>query len=444
VHDPNFREGERLAPAPPVPEARGGLRGLVGLATIDVGPLRRHRDFRLLFTGQAVSFFGSMVTYVAIPYQVYSLTGSSLLVGLLGLAELAPLLVTALVGGALADAVDRRRMVRFAELGLSLAAGALLLNALLPEPQVWLLFVVASVMAGLDGIQRPSLDALTPRLVERHELPAASALDSFRGNIGMIAGPAVAGVVIATGGLAVTYAIDVGTFVFSLAMLTLMRAVPPPPEAEPPSIRRIVEGLRYAKSRDELVGTYAVDLVAMFFGMPLALFPAFADDLGGASALGLLYAAPSVGSLLATLTSGWAARVHRHGLAVVFAAAAWGVGITVLGFASSLWLALAALVFGGAADMISGIFRATIWNQTIPDHLRGRLAGIEQLSYSTGPLLGNVESGVVAALAGVRASIVSGGVLCVVGVAIAALALPGLRTYYARRQAGGEPEPSPA
>jgi MFS family permease len=385
-----------------------------------------------------------MVTYVAIPYQVYSLTGSSLLVGLLGLAELAPLLVTALVGGTLADAVDRRRMVRFAELGLSLAAGVLLLNALLPEPQVWLLFVVASVMAGLDGIQRPSLDALTPRLVERHELPAASALDSFRGNIGMIAGPAVAGVVIATGGLAVTYAIDVGTFVFSLAMLTLMRAVPPPPEAKPPSIRRIVEGLRYAKSRDELVGTYAVDLVAMFFGMPLALFPAFADDLGGASALGLLYAAPSVGSLLATLTSGWAARVHRHGLAVVFAAAAWGVGITVLGFASSLWLALAALVFGGAADMISGIFRATIWNQTIPDHLRGRLAGIEQLSYSTGPLLGNVESGVVAALAGVRASIVSGGVLCVVGVAIAALALPGLRTYDARRQAGGEPEPSPA
>jgi MFS family permease len=444
VHDPNFREGERLAPAPPVPEPRGGLRGLVGLATIDVGPLRRHRDFRLLFTGQAVSFFGSMVTYVAIPYQVYSLTGSSLLVGLLGLAELAPLLVTALVGGTLADAVDRRRMVRFAELGLSLAAGVLLLNALLPEPQVWLLFVVASVMAGLDGIQRPSLDALTPRLVERHELPAASALDSFRGNIGMIAGPAVAGVVIATGGLAVTYAIDVGTFVFSLAMLTLMRAVPPPPEAKPPSIRRIVEGLRYAKSRDELVGTYAVDLVAMFFGMPLALFPAFADDLGGASALGLLYAAPSVGSLLATLTSGWVARVHRHGLAVVFAAAAWGVGITVLGFASSLWLALAALVFGGAADMISGIFRATIWNQTIPDHLRGRLAGIEQLSYSTGPLLGNVESGVVAALAGVRASIVSGGVLCVVGVAIAALALPGLRTYDARRQAGGEPEPSPA
>lgn len=441
--DPDLREGERLAPAPPVPEPRAGVRGLVRLATIDIGPLRRHRDFRLLFTGQAVSFFGSMVTYVAIPYQVYQLTGSSLLVGLLGLAELAPLLVTALVGGALADAVDRRRLVRFAELGLSIAAGGLLLNALLPSPQVWVLFVIASIMAGLDGLQRPPLDALTPRLVDRHELLAASALDSFRGNIGMIAGPAVAGVLIATGGLEVTYAVDLATFVFSLLMLTLMRAVPPPPEAEPPSLRRIVEGLRYAKSRDELVGTYAVDLVAMFFGMPLALFPAFADELGGAGALGLLYAAPSVGSLLATLTSGWVSRVHRHGLAVIVAAAGWGVGITVLGFASSLPLALAALVFAGAADMISGIFRGTIWNQTIPDHLRGRLAGIEQLSYSAGPLLGHVESGVVAALAGVRTSIVSGGVLCIVGVAVAAVALPGLRAYDARRH-DTAPEPSPA
>ncbi len=443
MHDPNLREGERLAPVPPVPEPRGGVRGLVRLAAIDTGPLRRHRDFRLLFAGQAVSFFGSMVTYVAIPYQVYQLTGSSLLVGLLGLAELAPLLVTALVGGALADAVDRRRMVRFAELGLSLAAGVLLLNALLPEPRVWVLFVVAAIMAGLDGIQRPSLDALTPRLVERHELPAASALDSFRGNIGMIAGPAVAGVVIATGGLEVTYAIDVGTFLFSLAMLTLMRAVPPPPEAEPPSLRRIVEGIRYAASKDELVGTYAVDLVAMFFGMPLALFPAFAEKFGGASALGLLYAAPSIGSLLATLTSGWVSRVHRHGLAVIVAAAGWGIGITVLGLSSSLPLALAALVFAGAADMISGIFRSTIWNQTIPDHLRGRLAGIEQLSYSAGPLLGNVESGVVAAFAGVRASIVSGGVLCIVGVAVTALALPGLRAYDARKHDATPPEPSP-
>jgi MFS family permease len=442
--DPDLREGERLAPAPPVPEPGRGLARFVRLATIDVRPLRRHRDFRLLFAGQAISFFGSMVTYVAIPYQVYQLTGSSLFVGLLGLAELAPLLVTALVGGALADAVDRRMMVRLAELGLSLGAGVLLLNALLPEPRVWVLFVVAAVMAGFDGIQRPSLDAMTPRLVERHELPAASALDSFRGNIGMIAGPAVAGLVIATAGLPVTYAIDVATFAFSLLMLSLMRAVPPPAEAEPPSLRRIVEGIRYARSRDELVGTYAVDLAAMFFGMPMALFPAFADELGGPGVLGLLYAAPSVGSLAATATSGWVSRVHRHGWAVIFAAAGWGIAIAVVGFAPSLPLAFAALVVAGAADMISGIFRSTIWNQTIPDHLRGRLAGIEQLSYSVGPLLGNVEAGVAASLVGLRGSIVSGGVLCVVGVAVAAIALPGLRAYDARKDAEGVPEPAQA
>ena len=211
-----------------------------------------------------------------------------------------------------------------------------------------------------------------------------------------------------------------------------MRAVPPPPEAERPSLRRIVEGLRYAWSRPELMGTYGVDMVAMFFGMPMALFPALAEDLGGPGALGLLYAAPSLGSLLATGTSGWTNHVHRHGLAVIWAAGGWGVAIVAFGFAPNLPLAVAALAAAGACDMVSGIFRSTIWNQTIPDHLRGRLAGIEQVSYSTGPLLGNLESGVVASLAGLRVSIVSGGVLCVAGVAVAALALPAFRRYDAR------------
>lgn len=439
-HDP--REAERLAPAPPVPESEA-RRSLLRLATIDVGPLRRHRDFRLLFVGQGVSFFGSMLTYVAIPYQAFQLTGSSLVVGLLSLAELGPLLVTAFVGGALADAFDRRRLVQIAEASLALCAGLLAVNALLSSPQLWVLFVVGSLMAGLDGLQRPPLDALIPRLVERRELTAASALDSFRGNAGMLAGPAVAGVLIATIGLPLTYAVDVCTFVVSLAALALMRAVPPPPEAEPPSLRRIVEGLRYARSRPELMGTYGVDIIAMFFGMPMALFPAFAEKLGGASVLGLLYAAPSFGSLLATATSGWTSRVHRHGLAVIWAAGAWGAAVVAFGFAPNLGLALAALAVAGAADMISGIFRSTIWNLTIPDHLRGRLAGIEQVSYSSGPLLGNLESGVVASLAGLRFSVVSGGVLCVVGVALAAIALPAFRRYDAREWEASRPQPVP-
>jgi MFS family permease len=428
--DPREAEAERLGPGPPI--APTGLRRMLGLATIDFGPLRRRRDFRLLFVGQAVSLFGSEITFVALPYQAYHLTGSSLVVGLLGLAELVPLLGAAFIGGALADAFDRRRMMQLTELSFAVASLVLVANALLPHPHVWVLFAVSVVQATLSGLQRPSLDALTPRLVERDELMAAGALTSFRMTLGGIAGPALGGVLLATVGLATTYAVDTATFIVSLAALRMMRAVPPPPDAEPPSLRRIAEGLRYAGSRQELMGTYIVDVVAMFFGMPMALFPAAATHLGGPGVLGLLYAAPAAGSLLATVTSGWTAHVHRHGAAVCVAAAVWGAGIVVFGLAPGLGLALAGLVLAGAADMISGIFRTVIWNQTIPDHLRGRLAGIEQVSYSTGPLLGNVESGVVASLASLRASIVSGGVLCIAGVAVAALALPAFWRYDAR------------
>jgi MFS family permease len=224
----------------------------------------------------------------------------------------------------------------------------------------------------------------------------------------------------------------VATFLVSLLALAAMRAVPPPPGAVQPSLRGVLEGLRYARSRPELMGTYLVDIVAMLFGMPVALFPALAASLGGPSVLGLLYAAPSVGALLATATSGWTARVHRHGLAVIFAASAWGLAVTALGFARGLPVALLCLALAGAADMVSGLFRNTIWNQTIPDALRGRLASIEMVSYMTGPLLGNVESGAVAALAGVSASVVSGGVLCVLGVLVCAIGLPGFRRYDAR------------
>jgi MFS family permease len=439
VGDDELHEAERLGPVPPVPES--GPRRLVRLAAIDMGPLRRHRDYRLLWTGLAVSFFGDEIAFVAIPYQAYQLTGSTAIVGLLALVELAPLLTSAVIGGAVADAVDRRRMVLLTQSGLAILSGVLLVNALLPHPQLWVLFVDAALAASLVGFLRPSLTALTPRLVERDEMMAASALDSLRFQFGMIGGPAIGGVLIAVIGVAGVYAIDIGTFVFALVLLGLMRTVPPPPDAERPSLRRIAEGFRYARSRPELLGTYGIDIVAMFFGMPQAVYPAFAQEFGGPGVLGLLYAAPSVGSLLATATSGWTRRVHRHGLAVIVAASVWGVGIIFLGLAPNLPLALASLVLAGAADMISGIFRSTIWNQTIPDRLRGRLAGIEQVSYSTGPLLGDVEAGIVGSLVGVRASIVSGGVLCVVGVALAASLLPAFRRYDARTF---KPEPAAA
>ena len=410
---------------------RGWARRALGAVAVDLTPLRVSRDFRLLFAAQAVTFFGSMMTFVTLQWQVFELTESTVVVGLLSVAEFVPIMLMAFVGGALADYVDRRRMVRLTELALAAGTGLLVLNALLPQPRVWVLFVCAALFAALNGLQRPSLDALLPRLVPAEMMPAAVALRSLGIIAGMIGGPALGGLLAATLGPAVAYSIDLVTFAASLCALWLIRAVPPPPGADRPSLRTIVEGLRYARSRPELLGTYLVDMNAMFFGMPMALFPAIAKNFGGAS-VGLLYAAPAFGSLLATLTSGWTKRVHRHGLVVCVAAACWGAAIIAFGFAESLWLALACLALAGAADMVSGLFRLTIWNQTIPDHLRGRLAGIEMVSYTTGPLLGNAEAGLVARLYGVRASVVSGGVLCVVGTGLLALLLPAFLRYDGR------------
>jgi len=352
---------------------------------------------------------------------------------LLGVLEFAAILLFAMLGGALADASDRRSMVLLTEVGLMACSLILAGNAALANPQVWILFAITVVWGGLDAVQRPSLDAMLPRLVDRDELAAAAALNSMRGTLGQILGPALGGVLLATIGLPLTYMVDVATFVVGLACLWLMRAVPPPVNAERPSFRRIVEGLRYARSRPELIGTYAVDIIAMFFGMPMALFPAIAQGLGGPGVLGMLYAAPAVGSFAFSATSGWTNRVHRHGMGVIVAAIVWGFAIIGFGLAPGLVAALVFLALAGAADMMSGVFRQVIWNQTIPDSLRGRLASIEMLSYTSGPALGNFEAGLVASLVNVRFSIISGGVLCVVGCVLCALALPAFRNYDSRR-----------
>ena len=401
---------------------------------LDLTPLRRHRDFRRLFVGQLVSLLGSMITNVAVPYQVFQLTGSSLWVGLLGMVQLVPLLLFGLWGGAYADAMDRRRLLIGAELSLAGISLGLALNARLEHPSVAVIFVMTGLMSAVNGFHRPTLEAMAPRLVERDELPATAALASLRGSVGTIAGPALGGFCIAHLGTSATYLLDVASFVVSLVALGGMAAMPPAAEATEPGLRSIVEGLNYARRRPELIGTYVVDIVAMTFAMPTALFPAMAQAWGGATAAGWLYAAMPVGSFVTTLLSGWTKHVARRGAAVILAAALWGVAVVLLGQVHSLAGALVCLALAGAADMVSALFRMTIWNETIPSHLRGRLAGVEMISYMTGPLLGNARAGWLASARSLRFSIVSGGVICVLGVLAC---IPILPAFWRYRSDGG-------
>ncbi|MCX4860876.1 MFS transporter [Streptomyces canus] len=398
----------------------------------DLAPWRASRDFRRLWYAGLISNFGSFLTFVALPVQLKDLTGSAAAVGAIGAVELIPLLVFGLYGGALADAWDKRKLIVWTEAGQGLLSVALLLNALLPHPAVWPLYVVAALSSALVSVQRPALDSLWPRIVAHDHLPAAASLNSFRWTVGGVAGPALAGVVVAYAGLGWAYGADLLTFAVSVVLVVRIAASPASHEAAKPSLKAIAEGARYAWGRKELLGTYAVDLAAMFLAMPLAVLPFLADELNAQWSLGLMYASVPLGALLVSLVSGWTARIHRHGRMVVLAAALWGLAIAAAGTMSNVWLVLLFLTVAGGCDMVSGIFRGIMWNQTIPDELRGRLAGIELLSYSVGPTLGQVRSGGFAAWWGVRTSVWSGGVLCAGAVGLLALCLPKLMTYDAR------------
>jgi MFS family permease len=395
----------------------GWRRRLAGLR-IDVTPLRTSRDFRLLFAAGTVFYIGGMVSYVALPYQVYQLTGSNFAVGAMSLVELLPLIVFGLYGGALADHVDRRKMLVLCGIAQVVLTAGLLANSLLDKPSVWTIYAIGFFLAIAQSLQRPSREALLPRVVRHDELTAAAAVSSFGMQIGTLVGPAIGGIMVATIGVVWAYGVDVASLVIATTLYFALRRYPPTEHSTPPSLSGIVTGLRYAVGRRDLLGTYVIDMVAMFMAMPIVLFPAFAKEvLEQPTLLGLLYTAESVGTMLATVSSGWTSRFHHHGRAVVVASMCWGGAIALVGIAPNAWVAIVFLMFAGAADMISGIFRSTIWNQTVPDELRGRLAGIEMLSYSVGPMGGSARAGLVADLTTVRTSIVSGGVLCVVGVA---------------------------
>lgn len=421
VSDPTPSPSSETVLTKPAP---GGWRAFIP----DISPLRESRDFRWLYIGQFVSAFGQSFSYVVLPLQMWQLTHSSVKVGLLGLAEFVPMLLFAFLGGALADAVDRRKLVLGAEIGLMICSAVLTANALLPAPHVAVLFAMSSLAAACFAIHRPAHESLTPRLVAAEHMPAVAALSTFRFSFNFIVGPAAAGIIAATFGPAAAFGVNAVTYLVAIGTLLAIPPVPVAPGADRPSLRAVKAGVTYAASRQELLGTYLIDIIAMFFGMPTALFPALADNFG-AGKVGLFYSAMAAGPMVVTLTSGWTRRVERHGLAILLAVVAWGLAIVGFGLARQLWLALLFLAVAGAADSVSGIFRMTIWNQTIPDRLRGRLASIELISYTTGPYLGNAEAGLVAGWFGLRASVVSGGVLCVLGAGAFMLLLPNFARY---------------
>jgi MFS family permease len=398
---------------------------------LDLSPLKESRDYRLLFTGQLVSFFGSMMTFIVVPWQMYQLTGSSAMVGYIYLAEFVPMVCLAFVGGALADFLDKRKMLRLTEIGQTSVTAILLANSLLPEPQVWVLFLSVAMHAGFAAIQRPAFESFIQKVIPAEMMSAVMALNSIRYSIGAIVSPSIAGIIATQFSSSIAYGIDLATFGASLIAVFMLKAVPSPENAERPSLQGIKRAWKYAFGRQELVGTYFIDIAAMFFAMPQALYPALAV-IYGEKYVGFFPAAIAAGALAASLTSGWTRKIHRHGLFVTIAAALWGVAITFFGFADSIIPALLFLAAAGFFDMISGIFRGSIWNQTIPNYLRGRLASIEMMSYLTGPMLGSAKMGIVAERFGVKTALVSGGVLCIVSVLGAAVFLPKFLKYDGR------------
>ena len=370
-----------------------------------------------------------MITFVALPFQIKELTNSYWAVGLIGAVEIIPLTIFGLYGGVLADYVDRKKMIWLTEFGTLIATAILFLNSLREKPSVFLLFIIAAIFAALSGLKRPSQDAILPRLVSHADLPSASALMSLRWQFGGIVGPSAGGIIVAAHGAGAGYFVDCCTFIASLALLWRVRSVPPIGKTTPPSVAALMEGIRYAYKRKDLLGTYVVDLAAMFFAMPMALFPFWADAIGAPYALGFFYSSITIGAVLVTLMSGWMRNYPHHGRAVVFGALGWGVAIVVAGSTDSLYLVIGSLIVAGAFDQVSALFRGFIWNQSIPDELRGRLAGIEMLSYLLGPLGGQARAGGMAAMTSLRTSIVGGGLLCIGFVSAISAVMPKFRKY---------------
>lgn len=419
---------------------RRSLTTTLRRVAVDISPLRQSRDFRLLWFGELVSQTGHQITTVALFIQIDRITGSPAAVGAVGLVQLVPMVAVALGIGPLIDRHDRRRVLLIAQVGLMLASGILLAGALRGDPPLAILYVAAALNAGFASVVMPTRTAMTPNLVSHGLLPSAAALNQVMWNSAQIVGPAVGGVIVGSAGLAWAYGIDVATYVVAVAFAFALR--PQVPERDPGDDDRgwaaALAGVRYLKGRRVLQSTFTVDIVAMVFGMPRALFPILARERfgGGEAVVGLLFAAAAAGALTGALSSGWVARVRRPGRAILVSVAVWGAGITGFGLAGgNLAVAMVLLAVAGAADVVSAVFRSTIQQTTVPDALRGRLSSFNILVVAGGPRLGDFEAGVVAAQLTPTISVVSGGLLCIAGVGVIATLVP----RFARWRMGDPP-----
>jgi predicted MFS family arabinose efflux permease len=431
--------------APRMIRAGAAIRGLA----VDITPLRRSREFRTLWFGQLVSVTGRQITVVALPFQVFLQTGSPLAVGMIGLVQVVPLVAASIVGGAIADRVDRRRLLLATELGLFATSGLLLAGALAGEPPLWYLYAVTGMQAAIFGVNTPTRSAVIPNLVPRDLLPAALALGQVMFTTTMVAGPALAGVILGAfpdpgTGLVWAYAADVVTFFAALAAVWLLPPLPPlrdQGERRSTGWQDIKEGFAYLAKRRVLISTFLIDLNAMIFGMPRALFPVLALTVFrvGPEGLGLLHAALAAGALAGALTAGWVGRIRHQGRAVMLAVAVWGAAIAGFGLSGGVFAAaLAFLAIAGAADVISAVFRSSILLVSVPDALRGRLSAAHIMVVTGGPRLGDVEAGLVASLVSPLFSVVSGGLACILGVVVVARLYPELRAYHAQRLTGDD------
>ena len=418
--------------APPGIESPG-MRERFARFKLDLTPLETV-PFRRFWLGQAVKDFGGQMILVAIPFQVYHLTGSTLLVGLLSLTELIPLLTLTLLGGALADRMERRRLLLWTQAGMAATGALLVVNSAIPEPQVWALFLLGFVASSFFCLGIGGMRSVIPRLVPQDKVAAASVLESVTSSFGAVAGPALAGLLIKFVGITSIYVFDLVSFGIGIASIWTLPRIEPVADTDRPTLHSIVDGFRYIKTQPVVLGFMIVDINAMVFGMPSALFPAIAaNQFGDPAAVGWLYAAPYAGALVSSLGAGWIPHVRRQGFGVVLAACGWGAAIAAFGFTKTLWVGLVMLAVAGAADNVSAVLRSIILLTATPEEMRGRLIGIEFAQVASGPSLGNVEAGIVASATSLRFSIVSGGVLCIVGTIASAIAFPALLRYDSKK-----------